>query len=77
MKAKFEGTCRVCTGHIAVGDEIRWSRAEGARHADKTDCYEILDMKAEQAAELRFEQGTQAHTMGLGYMIREQGFDSL
>lgn len=77
MKAKFEGKCRDCGGLIYADDEIRWSRAEGARHGDTNVCDSYHEMRAEQAAEMRFELGTQAHTMGLGYVIREQGFDAL
>lgn len=80
MRAKFNGRCRDCGGVIHAGDEIRWSRAEGARHWDADDCREAReweDAQAEQRAEMRFEQGCQAHTMGLGYVIREHGFDGL
>lgn len=34
IKAKFTGTCRKCGGDIAVGEEIEWSRGEGARHVE-------------------------------------------
>jgi len=30
--AKYAGRCQVCGGHIAAGEEIEWSKAEGARH---------------------------------------------
>lgn len=72
MKAKFNGTCRECGGHIEVGDDIRWSRAEGARHADQATCDELSDMYAEMRAEQRFELGTQYSAL-----VREYGFDGV
>lgn len=31
FKARFEGTCRVCNGHIYVGDEITWARSGSSK----------------------------------------------
>lgn len=77
MKAKFNGKCHVCGGVIHAGDEIRWSRAEGARHWDAEDCREAQeweDARAEQAAEMRMEGYAEAHLMGVGARAREEGW---
>jgi hypothetical protein len=78
MRAKYDGKCTECGGGVYVGDEVRFNgRGRGVRHADTATCDELAEMAAEQAAEMRFELGTQAHMMGLGYLVREYGFDSL
>lgn len=70
MKAKFNGKCRDCGGAIYAGDEIRWSRAEGARHKDT----EVCDSYLEQRAEMRMEAYAEAHLMGYGARAREEGW---
>lgn len=35
MAAKYPGKCRKCGGQIYVGDQIEWSKEDGARHATK------------------------------------------
>lgn len=37
LKAKFRGTCVACGESISRGDEIEWSKSEGARHAECDD----------------------------------------
>lgn len=32
--AKFPGTCSECKEHIAVGDEINWTKGEKPRHSE-------------------------------------------
>jgi hypothetical protein len=32
MTARFAGTCRICNGPIAKGQEIIWAKGHGARH---------------------------------------------
>jgi hypothetical protein len=73
MKAKFEGKCRECGGVIYAGDEIRWSRAEGARH-EQSVCDDYHALRAEQAAEMRMEAYAEAHLMGVGARAREEGW---
>lgn len=34
IKARYKGRCRVCGGGINPGDEIEWTRSQGAAHAD-------------------------------------------
>jgi hypothetical protein len=34
MAARYPGKCSVCSGHISVGDQIEWTKGEGARHVD-------------------------------------------
>jgi hypothetical protein len=64
MKAKFEGKCRDCGGLIYAGDEIRWSRAEGARHGDTNVCDSYHELRAEQEAEMRMEAWAEARLSG-------------
>lgn len=70
MKAKFDGKCRDCGGRIYAGDEIKWSRASGARHGSA----EVCDSYLEQAAEMRMEAYAEAHMMGYGAQAREEGW---
>lgn len=37
MRARYNGVCKDCDGDIQAGDEIRWSKKLGARHADCDD----------------------------------------
>lgn len=77
MKAKFRGRCRDCGGPIHVGDEINWSKALGARHADPEVCeyHEAdYDYRREQEAELRMEGYAEAQLMGYGVRAREEGW---
>jgi hypothetical protein len=32
IKAKYAGTCKACNRKISVGDEIEWTKGNGARH---------------------------------------------
>ena len=32
LKSKYQGTCTVCGDGIAVGQDVEWSKDEGARH---------------------------------------------
>lgn len=64
MKAKFNGKCRDCGGRIEAGDEIRWSRAQGARHADEQTCRDEADYRAESLAEQRMERWAEARFTG-------------
>ena len=32
ITAQFPGRCRTCGGRICQGDQINWSRADGANH---------------------------------------------
>lgn len=34
MKAKYAGKCNICGGQINVGEEIEWTRGEGASHKE-------------------------------------------
>lgn len=34
MKAKYAGKCNICGGQINVGEEIEWTRGEGASHIE-------------------------------------------
>ncbi|MDH5362783.1 MAG: hypothetical protein OEY99_07150 [Aigarchaeota archaeon] len=34
IKARYKGRCRVCGGEINPGDEIEWTRSQGAAHAE-------------------------------------------
>ena len=34
MAAKYSGTCKHCGGGIAKGEQIEWSKGQGASHAD-------------------------------------------
>jgi ribosomal protein L37E len=34
ITAKYAGRCRRCGGRISVGDQIEWSKGEGARHVE-------------------------------------------
>jgi len=34
IKARYKGRCRVCGGEINPGDEIEWSRSQGAAHVE-------------------------------------------
>lgn len=34
IRAKFSGKCTVCGGSIRTGEEVEWSREDGARHPD-------------------------------------------
>ena len=60
MAARFPGKCKACGGRIHEGDEILYTKGEGATHADVEVCHSY----AEQASELAMERAAEAQMYG-------------
>jgi hypothetical protein len=59
ITAKFNGRCNVCGGSVSAGEEIVWSKAEGARHPNCSN-----DQTAIDEAEVFTVHGTEGGRLG-------------
>jgi len=73
MFAKYAGRCRGCGESIAVGDQILWSRREGAHH-DNGVCYRDTGIGARYRSDAETEMDWEGEMIAREEREYQQGY---